>query len=210
MRTKIESEELMFASQFVYESNLIENINIPFEEIWRGWTRNPLKGHLAALALATIDANQKKLLTEQMICEWQKLIIQEQNSWVLIPEKIIPESEVGQYRSGGLMLVAGKRCMPSEVVPVCMKNFVEEMGWFIKNSWDSKREVIGKIADFHFDFLWIHPFVDGNGRTSRILAWYLFNYFGIKPFIFTNADKHQTYYKAFDGMREYFIKKSAL
>jgi len=210
MGTKIEPEELIFATKFIYESNLIENINIPFEEIWKKWRQIPISGHLGALALATVDAGQKKLLTEQMICEWQKLIIQEQNSWTIIHEKFVPENEIGQYRSGGLMLVGEKRCVPSEAVPICMKSLIEEIGWFTKNSWNSKREVVKKIADLHFDFLWIHPFVDGNGRTSRILAWYLFKYFDLKPFIFTSADKHETYYKAFDGMREYFMQKSAL
>jgi len=210
MRTRKESDELIFATQFVYESNLIENINIPFEEIWKKWGQTPIRGHLGALALATFDASQKKTLTEQMICEWQKLIIQEQNSWTFISDKIIPENEVGQYRPDGLMLVGEKRCVPSQAVPMCMENLVEEISWFTKNNWDSKKEVVKKIADLHFDLLWIHPFVDGNGRTSRILAWYLFKYFGIKPFIFTNVDKHETYYRVFDGMREYFMQKSAL
>ena len=67
---------------------------------------------------------------------------------------------------------------------------------------------MGRIAEFHFEFLWIHPFVDGNGRTARILTWYLFKYFELKPFIFTSDDKHETYYRAFDGMREYFTQKS--
>lgn len=34
---------------------------------------------------------------------------------------------------------------------------------------DDKKEFIKKCADFHFDFLKIHPFMEANGRTSRIL-----------------------------------------
>lgn len=33
----------------------------------------------------------------------------------------------------------------------------------------NKEAFIRKCADFHFDFLRVHPFPDGNGRTSRIL-----------------------------------------
>lgn len=200
----------MFATEFVYESNLIENINISFDALWLEWASEKLTGHLEALLLATIDANQRKYLTEQKICEWQKLIIQEQNSLQIFPEKPIREHEMGIYRKCGVS-VGSKLCMPPQAVPICMKQLICEICYFQKQiGLIGKTEIIKRIADFHFDFLQIHPFVDGNGRTSRILAWYLFKYFGLKPFIFTNADKHKTYYKAFNGMRNYFMQKAAL
>lgn len=34
---------------------------------------------------------------------------------------------------------------------------------------DESFDFIKAVADFHFDFLKIHPFTDGNGRTSRSL-----------------------------------------
>lgn len=201
-------KDLIFATEFIRQSNLIENINIPFEEIWKGWSRNPLKGHVRALVSAVIESHQKNTLTEEMLCLWQKLIIQEQNSLEILPEKLINEREIGQYRECGVR-VGNHSCMPAGAVPICMKHLVEEIRYFQKQiGLVGKNEIVKRVADFHFEFLWIHPFVDGNGRTSRILTWYLFKYFNLKPFIFTSDDKHETYYKAFDGMREYFMQKS--
>ena len=52
-----------------------------------------------------------------------------------------------------------------------------------------------QIAQFHFDFEHIHPFVDGNGRTGRALVWYMLRYAGIEPFVFTSNDR-VVYYEA--------------
>ena len=208
-RIKIESDKIMLATKFIYESNLIENINISIEQIWKEWTKNPRIGHVAALSLATTEGVKRSKTTESMFCEWQKLIIQEQNSLTIDVKNIISEHEIGQYRGPGKMFVGNKLCIvPAQTVPACMKQLVEEINYFQRNTNQSEEKIIKKIADFHFDLLLIHPFVDGNGRTARIFTWYLFQFFGLKPFIFTNTDKHETYYKAFDGMRDYFISKS--
>lgn len=207
MRTNAETQELLFQTKFIYESNLIENIDTPFNEIWIEWTKNPPKGHVGALAHANSNAFHKKHLTELMICTWQDLIIREQNSVTTNTSKILLEIEIGRYRTGKVW-VGGRLCIPPQAVPICMKQLVEEVNNFQKNPPNSNEDIIQGIADFHFEFLWIHPFADGNGRTSRILAWYLFKFFELKPFIFTSADKHETYYKAFEGMREYFMQKS--
>ena len=43
----------------------------------------------------------------------------------------------------------------------------------IMNEKDDEK-FVRKCADFHFNFLKVHPFSDGNGRTSRILLITLF------------------------------------
>lgn len=52
----------------------------------------------------------------------------------------------------------------------------------------------------HIRFEAIHPFVDGNGRTGRMLYWYICKRRGIKPYYY-NADKpknREAYYRLFD------------
>ena len=209
MTKKENYDQLFFESQFILESNKIENIEIPFSQIWRELETYPKSGHTGALVSANLMANKHMQVTEKMICDWQKLIIQEQNSLCVPSDKIVVSRYLGHYRDCEVY-VGHKSCMPSQAVPICMKHLIDEINYFQKFVRAKKfgiKTIVEKIADFHFEFLFIHPFVDGNGRTSRILAWYLFKYLGLKPFIFTSKDKHETYYKAFDGMREYFLSK---
>jgi len=62
---------------------------------------------------------------------------------------------------------------------------------------------IYKVIAFHFLFAYIHPFIDGNGRTVRILFTYLFKYFGYDMFYYISLSeliyrkKAKEYYKAF-------------
>lgn len=51
-----------------------------------------------------------------------------------------------------------------------MQSFEEEMLAKLPNKYDSREQLINDIAVVHGEFLFIHPFREGNGRTARILA----------------------------------------
>ena len=75
--------------------------------------------------------------------------------------------ESGEFRSGEEGVFSGDKCIfmapPARLVPELMSNL---FGWLCR----SKEEVHPLImsAVFHYEFVFIHPFSDGNGRMARL------------------------------------------
>ena len=67
---------------------------------------------------------------------------------------------------------------------------------------ESTEHIVTKLARFHIEFEGIHPFIDGNGRTGRLLVNMEFMKVGFPPINIKFTDR-VAYYNAFD---EYNIK----
>lgn len=113
---------------------------------------------------------------------------------------------VGTFDStkGDLRLLsvrAGSRSFPSyQKVPELLKKLCSEIQNDLKNAktFKEKCELAFRV---HFRFVSIHPFVDGNGRTSRLLMNYILDYFKL-PVFFTFKENKIAYINALEKARE--------
>ena len=73
--------------------------------------------------------------------------------------------EAGIYRHGGVGVMAGERVIhlapPAERVPALMSDL---LGWL----GTSDQHPLISSSVFHYEFEFIHPFADGNGRLGRL------------------------------------------
>lgn len=71
---------------------------------------------------------------------------------------------------------SGKQAPPFFNVPVLIKNLCDDLAERLKHIPSRKqpekflKEIISLVAWFQHGFVWIHPFNDYNGRTSRLLS----------------------------------------
>lgn len=129
-------------------------------------------------------------LTHADICKVQKII-------TLHQENLQPNQR-GYYRNVSATNVSvGGRLAPDH-------SFIENLmiGWL--QDVPKMTPLIG-----HVRFESIHPFVDGNGRTGRMLYWYICKQRGIKPKYYgidtdpkkSAQENREAYYRLFDNKK---------
>lgn len=166
----------------VYESNLIEEIRVG--------SGNPLfTSHLRAASVVAQACMQERLLdpTEihTMLCKGTDM-----------------ESFGGKIRTCGMRV--GEKLMPKwENVPRLM----EEWWSLVKESSVLKSEAPATLAalarQFHDEFLCIHPFEGGNGRTARLILNHLRLQYGLNWLVIEAREK-QAYYLEIERTEEGF------
>jgi len=150
---------------WTYNSNAIEGNTLTLREtkllIEAGITvgGKSLKEHLEVInhkdAILFIEelASKKAKITERNIKEIHALVLKE-----------IDAKYAGRYRDIQVR-ISGSSHTPPEPIKILdfMQKFSKEL------SLKSKKHPIEEAAYFHFNLVSIHPFVDGNGRTARLL-----------------------------------------
>lgn len=188
LRTLKESINL----EWTYNSNGIEGNTLTLREtqvVLEGVTvgGKTLKEHLEAinhekaiLYLETI-VKEKNPITEWNIKNIHRLIL-----------KDIDDKNAGRYREENVMIKGASHVPPDYLkVPELMEKLIVNYG-----TWKSYHPII-KAALLHGELVKIHPFIDGNGRTSRLLMNLDLMNSGYNPVIIKKKDRLE-YYEALD------------
>lgn len=117
----------------------------------------------------------------------------------IVTDKLIPPSNVGKYRKDSVVvsnpLTREVVYLPPDVKDV--KSLMDDLVSFVNTNQDDMDPLI-LSGIFHKQFVIIHPFMDGNGRTCRLLTNVLlaklgvdtFNLFSFENFYNKNVSKY--------------------
>ena len=131
--------------------------------------------------------NYKGDITKKFICELHKIVVKD----TLKPELT---SQIGCFRSLQVY-IKGRDWLPPkpEDVPKEIKSL---LFWYSKNK--EKLHPLVVSAYFHAGFETIHPFIDGNGRTGRLLMNFILHKNNLPMINIPNPIKHK-YYNALES-----------
>ena len=188
-----------FLTEYTYNSNAIEGNTLTLREtdmVLRGLTidKKSLKEHLEVIGHKEAFDYVKQLVSENV--EISEKLIKDIHYLVLADKK----DDRGVYRRipVRIMGAAHEVVQPYLIIPK-----MEELLERYKNSTE---DIVTKLARFHIEFEDIHPFIDGNGRTGRLLINLELMKAGYPPIDIKFTDR-LNYYEAFD---EYHIKHNIL
>ena len=97
----------------------------------------------------------------------------------------IDDTNAGFYRSVRVRISGSQTILPNPLkVPDLMKDFSE---WLVKKD----NDMLMKAIEAHYRLVTIHPFVDGNGRTARLLLNSMLLENGYVPIIIRTIDRRR-------------------
>lgn len=190
--TKGEVERLTeeFIIEYTYNSNAIEGNTLTLREtdmVLRGLTidRKPLKDHMEAVGHKEAFDFVRNLVKEQV--PLSENIIKQIHYLVLADKR----EDRGVYRRVPV------RIMGASHEPVQPYLIQPKMELLLEDYRNSTEHIITRLARFHIEFEGIHPFIDGNGRTGRLLVNLELMKDGYPPIDIKFSDRI-SYYNAFD------------
>lgn len=180
-----------FTVEFTYNSNAIEGNTLTLREtdlVLRGLTidRKPLKDHMEAVGHKEAFVYVRELVKEQV--PMSESIIKQIHYLVLADKK----DDRGVYRRVPVHIMGAQH---EPVQPYLIQPKMEQL---MIDYGSSTEHIVTRLARFHIEFEGIHPFIDGNGRTGRLLVNLELMKAGYPPIDIKFTDRI-AYYNAFDA-----------
>ncbi|MFH1520842.1 MAG: Fic family protein [Candidatus Micrarchaeota archaeon] len=193
-----------FYNDYIYNTNSIEGSTLTKEETYfvthekQGISQKSLKEiYMARNLMQAINFLDKYdgLLNLVLIKKLHEII----------QENIQPKEEIGKYkRKQNYIIGTDFLPTPPSLVEKRMNGLIR---WYGINK--KKYHIFELALLFHIKFVSIHPFVDGNGRTARLLHNFILKKYGIVPIIYRMQTK-QRYYSVLRSVQLYNDHKGFL
>ena len=175
-----------FRVELTYTSNAIEGNTLTRAEtalvVEKGLTvqGKSLTEHLEATNHAealdyvkSLIGKKRQNITENDILDIHRLILNK-----------IEADNAGRYRTQHARLTESDVILPN---PVKVPEFMEEFVKWLEG--ENSDHIVKIVADAHYKLVSIHPFSDGNGRTSRLLMNLILMQEGYPPAIIRKEDR---------------------
>jgi len=175
--------------EWTYNSNAIEGNTLTLSEtkvVLEGIT---IGGKSMVEHLEAINHREAILFVEDLIADKEPLSewnIKNIHSLIL---KEIDNTNAGKYRKENVVISGAKHIPPKhyEIGDLMQKLMAE-----YQNEWKKLHPVV-RATLLHGEFVKIHPFIDGNGRTSRLLLNFELMKNGYPPIIIKNEERARYY-----------------
>jgi Fic family protein len=153
--------------------------------------------HASALSFIIESSEKKKAITLDFIQQINAKVMSKTGK---IYQTVFGEldSSKGNFRKGNV--IDGSRYFPNfDKVESLTKKLCDTLATKIKGT-TSITDQLTLSFDAHFELVSIHPFYDGNGRTSRLLMNYIQHYYQLPMAIVFKEDKAE-YIQALEDTR---------
>lgn len=180
-----------FEIELTYNSNAIEGNSLTLKETYlvvnEGITikGKPLKDHLEAknhqealdYLYELIEKDKHNTFSENLIKSLNQIV--QQN---------IDREWAGRYRNSGVIIGGANHKPPEAIdVPILM---IELIKWYSVNK---KQHPVELASIIHHKLVNIHPFFDGNGRTSRLVMNIILMQLGFPLVVILKSDRRRYY-----------------
>lgn len=180
-------------------SVMVGNVTVegkPFKDVAE------MNGHDVVVREILNIGTGKSRLSERRIKDVHKSIIKEEDD----PQK---NNLIGEWKAEPNELINYKGEKINFVPPAEVKEEMHDLlnrtnadlDAFFNNKKDAKHPLF-IASDFHLDYVKIHPFFDGNGRTARIFTNLILISCGYPPIVIRDEEK-QGYYKTLADIQAY-------
>lgn len=193
-QTELQRLRENFIIEDTYNSNAIEGNSLTLREtamiLKEGITigEKPIKDHLEAIGHR--DAFEYVMTLADARTPLTERVIKDIHSLVLMNDAL----HKGIYRNIPVTITGAMNIPPQPyLVPIQLEQLLTDYDGIKQN-----KHIIEAIAEFHLRFEGIHPFIDGNGRTGRLILNLELIKEGLLPVNIKYTDRRK-YYDCFDA-----------